>query len=100
MNGTRKRGPVQRPGGIPARVLAPGKYVFELADIDSDCNIVRLFSDESNGKERLIATRVSSRSALDIGGAAFFPESMGTHGIWFTPPTLWIAPSRPVFEKD
>lgn len=45
-------GPVQ----IPGKVLAAGKYVFQLVDSDSDRNIVQVFSEDSNGKESLIAT--------------------------------------------
>lgn len=45
-------GPVQ----IPGRVLAAGKYVFELAESDSDRSIVQVFSEDSNGKQSLIAT--------------------------------------------
>src|SRR5260370_4056826 len=45
-------GPVQ----IPGKVLAAGKYVFELADSESDRNIVQIFSEDSNGKESLVTT--------------------------------------------
>jgi hypothetical protein len=45
-------GPVQ----IPGKVLAAGKYVFQLVDSDSDRNIVQVFSEDSNGKESLVAT--------------------------------------------
>src|SRR6266567_1125724 len=45
-------GPVQ----IPGKVLAPGKYVFELADSESDRNIVRVLSENSKGGETLVAT--------------------------------------------
>jgi hypothetical protein len=45
-------GPVE----IPGKVLAPGKYIFQLVDSDSDRNIVQVFSEDSNGKESLIAT--------------------------------------------
>jgi hypothetical protein len=37
-------------------VLAPGKYVFELADSDSDRNIVQIYSKDSDGNETLVAT--------------------------------------------
>jgi len=39
---------------IPGRVLAPGKYVFELANDASDRNTVQIFSEDSNGKESLV----------------------------------------------
>jgi hypothetical protein len=45
-------GPVE----IPGRVLLAGKYVFELADSNSDRNIVEIFSEDSNGRENLVAT--------------------------------------------
>jgi hypothetical protein len=44
------------PAEIPGKVLAPGKYVFELADRQSERNVVRVFSEDSNGNESLIAT--------------------------------------------
>src|SRR5258708_29667317 len=45
-------GPVE----IPGVVLAPGKYVFELADSDSDRNLVQVFSENADGRETLITT--------------------------------------------
>ena len=45
-----------QPVEIPGKVLAPGKYVFQLVDSDSDRNIVQVLSEDSNGKESLIAT--------------------------------------------
>src|SRR6202011_6217516 len=44
------------PVEIPGKVLTPGKYVFELADSQSDRNIVQVFSEDSNGNESLVAT--------------------------------------------
>lgn len=45
------------PVQIPGHILAPGKYVFELMDTAfSDRNTVQIFSEDSNGKETLIAT--------------------------------------------
>src|SRR5450755_1655241 len=41
---------------IPGKVLAPGKYVFELVDSESDRNIVQIFSEDENGNQRLVAT--------------------------------------------
>jgi hypothetical protein len=46
------RAPVE----IPGKVLTPGKYVFQLADSESDRNIVQDFSDDANGNETLVAT--------------------------------------------
>ena len=44
------------PVEIPGKVLAPGKYVFEVADSESDRNIVQVFSENSDGNEALVAT--------------------------------------------
>jgi LPXTG-motif cell wall-anchored protein len=44
------------PVQIPGKVLPAGKYVFELADNESDRNIVEIFSEDSNGNDTLIAT--------------------------------------------
>jgi hypothetical protein len=44
------------PVEIPGMVLTPGEYVFELADSQTDRNIVKVFSEDSSGKERLVAT--------------------------------------------
>ena len=44
------------PVQIPGHVLAPGKYVFELLDSQSDRNVVRVFSKDSDGNESLVAT--------------------------------------------
>jgi hypothetical protein len=44
------------PVQIPGRTLAPGKYVFELADSSSDRNIVQVFSKAADGKETLVNT--------------------------------------------
>ena len=39
---------------IPGTVLTPGKYVFELANDQSDRNIVQVFSKDSNGNLSLV----------------------------------------------
>jgi hypothetical protein len=39
---------------IPGKVLAPGKYVFELVNDASDRNIVQIFSEDSNGNDTLV----------------------------------------------
>jgi hypothetical protein len=44
------------PVEIPGKVLTPGEYVFELADSQADRNIVKVFSEDSSGKESLVAT--------------------------------------------
>jgi hypothetical protein len=53
------------PVAIPGKVLAPGKYVFELADSDSDRNIVQVFSEDSKGNERLVATILATPDYLE-----------------------------------
>ena len=42
------------PVQIPGRVLAPGKYVFQLANDESDRNIVQIFSEDSKGNLSLV----------------------------------------------
>src|SRR5260370_27336982 len=44
------------PVEIPGNVLTPGKYVFELADTESNRSTVLVYSEDSKGKESLIAT--------------------------------------------
>jgi hypothetical protein len=45
-------GPVE----VPGKVLQPGKYVFVLADSQSDRNIVQIFSENNDGRREFIAT--------------------------------------------
>jgi hypothetical protein len=45
-------GPVE----IPGKVLAAGKYVFQIADSPSYLNAVQVFSEDANGKENLVTT--------------------------------------------
>ncbi len=42
-------GPVE----VPGKVLTPGKYVFKIADSESDRNIVQIFSEDANGARNL-----------------------------------------------
>jgi hypothetical protein len=44
------------PVAIPGNVLPAGKYVFEIAKSDSNRNTVLVYSEDSNGRESLIAT--------------------------------------------
>jgi len=44
------------PVEIPGKVLAAGKYVFQVADSESDRDIVQVFSEDLNEKETLVAT--------------------------------------------
>jgi hypothetical protein len=43
------------PVEIPGRVLAPGKYVFKIADT-SDLNVVQVYSEDATGHDNLIDT--------------------------------------------
>jgi hypothetical protein len=47
---------VSAPVEIPGRVLAPGKYIFRVADSLSDRQIVQVFSEDENGNQKLLAT--------------------------------------------
>jgi hypothetical protein len=44
------------PVQIPGKVLAAGKYVFQLVDSDSDRDTVQIFSEDPHGRESLVAT--------------------------------------------
>jgi hypothetical protein len=44
------------PVEIPGKVLTPGEYVFELANDQAERNMVKVFSEDSSGKESLVAT--------------------------------------------
>lgn len=44
------------PVQVPGHVLQPGKYVFRLADSNSNRNIVQIFSVDENGRENFVAT--------------------------------------------
>lgn len=44
------------PVEIPGRVLTPGKYVFELAESQTERSMVQVFSEDSTGNESPIAT--------------------------------------------
>src|SRR5438477_11888627 len=49
-------GPVE----VPGKVLTPGKYVFKIADSESDRNIVQIFSEDANGAQKLVGTVLGS----------------------------------------
>jgi hypothetical protein len=44
------------PVEIPGRVLTPGKYVFQVADGQTDRSLVQVFTEDSTGNESLVAT--------------------------------------------
>ena len=48
-------GPVE----VPGRVLTPGKYVFKIADSESDRNIVQIFSEDANGDQKFVTTTIA-----------------------------------------
>ena len=45
-------GPVE----VPGKVLAVGKYVFKIADSESDRNIVQIFSEDAHGDQKFVTT--------------------------------------------
>jgi hypothetical protein len=47
---------VREPLEIPGQVLEPGTYIFKLADSQSDRNIVEVFSEDANGRQKFVAT--------------------------------------------
>src|SRR3974390_3939810 len=44
------------PVQVPGKVLEPGKYIFRLADSNSDRNIVQIFSVDDNGRQNFVVT--------------------------------------------
>ena len=44
------------PVQVPGKVLQPGKYVFRLADSNSNRNIVQIFSVDDQGRQDFVAT--------------------------------------------
>jgi hypothetical protein len=44
------------PVEVPGKMLEAGKYVFRLADSDSDRNIVQIFSEDGSGVQKLVTT--------------------------------------------
>ncbi|SRR6266851_3573224 len=44
------------PVQVPGKLLDAGKYVFRLADSESDRNIVEIFSEDANGAQKLVTT--------------------------------------------
>src|ERR1043166_3232884 len=42
------------PVEVPGKVLDAGKYVFKLADSESDRNIVQIFSEDASGNQNLV----------------------------------------------
>ena len=48
-------GPVE----VPGKVLAAGKYVFKIADSESDRSIVEIFSEDAKGNQKLVTTTMA-----------------------------------------
>jgi hypothetical protein len=44
------------PVQVPGKLLDAGKYVFRLADSESDRNVVEIFSEDANGAQKLVTT--------------------------------------------
>ncbi len=44
------------PVEVPGKVLTAGKYVFKIADSESNRNIVEIFSEDANGNQKLVTT--------------------------------------------
>jgi hypothetical protein len=44
------------PVQVPGKVLDAGKYVFKLADSESDRHIVEIFSEDASGAQQLVTT--------------------------------------------
>ena len=47
---------VTEPIQVPGKVLQPGKYIFRLADSESNRNIVQIFSVDENGHQDFVST--------------------------------------------
>ena len=47
---------INEPLEIPGMVLTPGTYIFRLADSASDRTIVQVFSEDTDGKQKLVTT--------------------------------------------
>jgi hypothetical protein len=57
MNGTREQSSnFSAPVQIPGHTLVAGKYVFQLADSDSDRNVVQILSEDSIERQNLVTT--------------------------------------------
>jgi hypothetical protein len=52
------------PVEIPGNVLPAGKYVFEIADSQSGRNIVLVYSEDSQGREHLLASVMTTPTKL------------------------------------
>ncbi len=48
-------GPVE----VPGKVLAAGKYVFKIADSESDRSMVQIFSEDAKGHQKLVTTAMA-----------------------------------------
>jgi hypothetical protein len=67
---------INEPMQVPKKVLAPGKYVFKLADSQSDRHIVQIFSEN---EKQLVATILAIPNyRLKVRGKSEF-------GFWETP---------------
>lgn len=67
---------IDKPIQLPTKVLEPGKYVFKLADSQSDRHIVQVFSED---EKHLITT------ILAIPNERLKPTGKSAFGFWETP---------------
>jgi hypothetical protein len=44
---------------VPGKVLTAGKYVFKIADSESERNTVQIFSEDANGNQKLVTTTMA-----------------------------------------
>jgi outer membrane biosynthesis protein TonB len=47
------------PVEVPGHVLTPGTYVFKLADLTADRNVVQVFSQDRRGMDHIITTTIT-----------------------------------------
>jgi len=47
------------PVEVPGHVLVPGRYVFQLADLQADRDVVEVFSEDQKGMDHLVTTQMA-----------------------------------------
>jgi LPXTG-motif cell wall-anchored protein len=48
-----------RPVEVPGHVLIPGTYMFKLADLQADRDVVQIFSQDKKGMDHLVTTSIT-----------------------------------------
>ena len=81
-----------KPVQVPGKVLEAGKYVFKLADSDSDRNIVQIYSEDASSDQKFVTTILAIPAYRVVTpdqpivqfeeGAAGSPEAIHS---WFYP---------------